>query len=233
MANLIGIEREQYVQAMFARIAPRYDLMNRLMSAGQDIHWRQEVIRRAGLAEGGWLLDLGAGTGDLAFETLRQSPHNHIVAMDFTLPMMQAGLLRPAAGQILWSSGNAQDLPFPDDTFDAVVSGFLLRNVRDLGSSLEEQRRVLKPGGRLVTLDTTRPRNGLIKPLVQAHMHILIPTLGRLISGHPEAYLYLPDSTEEFLPAEVLAARLMAAGFKQVGFHLLMFGSAAIHWGMK
>ena len=232
MTNLTGEQRGRYVQNMFARIAPRYDRMNRLMTAGQDAVWRQEVIRRTALPPGGCLLDIGAGTGELAAEAQCQFPGSQVVAADFTLEMMQNGRLR-RGGSLHWSGADALHLPFQTDTFDAVVSGYLLRNVSHLHQALCEQRRVLKDGGRIVALDTTRPPHNLLSPLINFHLHKVIPTLGRLITGEAEAYTYLPESTQHFLSAEQLAGRLVEAGFCQVGFRRLMFGTMAIHWGVK
>jgi demethylmenaquinone methyltransferase/2-methoxy-6-polyprenyl-1,4-benzoquinol methylase len=232
MTNLTGEQRGDYVQNMFTRIAPHYDRMNRLMTAGQDVRWRQEVIRRAALPPGGCLLDQGTGTGALAVEALRQYPGSQVIAADFTLEMMQAGRTRGERSQA-WCGADALHLPFPQQSFEAVVSGYLLRNVSNIPQALSEQHRVLKYGGRLVALDTTRPPRGLLSPFIQFHLHTVIPTLGRLLTGEAEAYTYLPDSTQGFLSAEQLAARLVQAGFRQVGFRRLMFGTMAIHWGVK
>ena len=231
--------RASYVQDMFARIAHRYDLMNRLMSAGQDVRWRKEVIHRASLTPGCCLLDLGAGTGDLAREAARQQPTCRVIAADFTMKMMRVGQKRGINPQnratpfLSWCSADALRLPFPNETFDAVVSGFLMRNVADIDQCLAEQYRVLKQGGRIVTLDTTRPRSGFFTPVVQMQLRLVIPTLGRWLSGQADAYAYLPGSTQSFLTAEQLAARLSAAGLQQVGFHRQMFGTIAIHWATK
>jgi demethylmenaquinone methyltransferase/2-methoxy-6-polyprenyl-1,4-benzoquinol methylase len=238
MTNLTGAQRAHYVQQMFSRIARRYDLMNRVMTAGQDTRWRRAVIDLAGLPEGGWLLDLGAGTGDLAREALRQQSAGQVVAADFTLEMMRVGQERSRCqplyvSGLVWSAANATQLPFPERTFEAVVSGFLLRNVTDLPRSLAEQYRVLKPGGRLVALDTTPPPRTPLAPLIRLHLHTVIPALGRLIAGQAEAYQYLPDSTEGFLEPEQLAARLQETGFQDVRFQRLMFGTIAIHWARK
>lgn len=233
MANLRGNERARYVQEMFTRISPRYDLMNRLMTLGQDVRWRREAIRRACLPPGGVLLDLGAGTGDLAQEALRQHPDCRCVAADFTLEMMRFGRQRRSAEQIHWNAADALQLPYPEGVFDAVVSGFLLRNLGDIRRGLREQYRVLKSGGRIVTLDTTRPPHSLFTPFINFHLHKIIPALGSIISGEPDAYRYLPDSTQAFLSAEQLAERMLAAGFKRVGFTRLMLGTVAIHWGEK
>lgn len=231
MTNLTGPEKSRYIQDLFTRIAPRYDLMNRLMTGGQDIRWRKEVIRRAALHPNASLLDLGAGTGDLAREALAQQPTARVTAADFTLEMMRAG--RQAADTFAWSAADALRLPFRDEQFDAVVSGFLMRNVVDTIAALREQHRVLKPKGRIVILDTTRPKKNLLSPFIWLHMHLVIPALGTLLSGQRDAYTYLPDSTEAFLTAEDLAARMAAAGFKRIGYKRLMFGTIAIHWGEK
>jgi demethylmenaquinone methyltransferase/2-methoxy-6-polyprenyl-1,4-benzoquinol methylase len=220
------------VQNIFTRVAPRYDLMNRLMTGGQDAAWRREVIRRARLASGDHLLDLGSGTGDLAREARVQQPGCRVTAADFTLAMMLVGQERPGPA-LTFSAADALNLPFPARKFDALTSGFLLRNVADLDRALREQLRVLKPGGRWVALDTTRPKRTLLSPFIYLHMHAVIPLLGTLLTGQRDAYTYLPDSSEAFLRAEELAAHLAAAGFKKVGFRRLNFGTIAIHWGEK
>jgi demethylmenaquinone methyltransferase/2-methoxy-6-polyprenyl-1,4-benzoquinol methylase len=217
---------------MFGRIAPRYDLMNRLMTGGQDITWRKEVIRLANLPPGGRLLDLGAGTGDLTREALRQNPSCRPVAADFTLGMMLAGKRRPG-GSLAWSAADALNLPFPDASFDSVVSGFLLRNVVDLPRALREQYRVLKPGGAFVSLDTTRPGRSIVSPFVRFHMRRVIPFLGSLLTGQREAYVYLPQTSENFLTAEALLEQIQAVGFQEARFRRKMFGTIAIHWAVK
>lgn len=230
MTGLTGQDRALYVQNMFTRIARHYDLMNGLMTGGQDIRWRKRVIQLAQLNGNSHLLDIGAGTGDLAREALRQFPHAQVIAADFTLDMMRAGQRR---GSLNFSSADALLLPFKDLFFDAVISGFLVRNVIDLQQALQEQYRVLKKGGRIVILDTTRPKKNIFSPLIWIHMHIVIPTLGKLLTGTKDAYHYLPDSTEGFVTAEELAARMAAAGFKNISYERLMFGTIAIHWGEK
>lgn len=233
LKNQPAYDQGSDLQAMFTSIARRYDLMNWLMTGGQDTRWRWEVIRRTNLPPGGRILDLGAGTGDLAYLALRQNPDCTPVAADFTLAMMRVGKANRADESINWSAADALNLPFESGCFEAVVSGFLLRNVDDIARSLEEQRRVLKPGGRLVALDTTRPERNLISPFVNFHLHVIIPNLGRLITGSEVAYTYLPDSTEAFMRAEQLADRMREAGFQQVGFRRLMLGTIAIHWAEK
>ncbi len=237
MTHLTGKERGEYVQDMFTRIAHRYDLMNRLITAGQDVHWREQVIREARLKADALVLDLGAGTGDLAREALKQQPEAKVVAADFTLEMMRVGqsqiLEQGLNGSLPWSAADAMNLPFGDNTFDAVVSGFLMRNVGDIQGALKEQYRTLKPGGRIIILDTTKPKRNLLSPFIWLHMHVVIPLLGGLLSGFKDAYNYLPDSTEEFVTAKELTVRMAAVGFKRINFEVLMLGTIAIHWGEK
>ena len=233
MAHLTGHERAQYVRAMFDRIAPRYDLMNRLMTAGQDMRWRRRLLNKAALPGRGRLLDLGTGTGDVPLAALRAQPGLSPVGADFSEGMLRAGLARAGGSGVRWLSADALQLPFPAGTFDAVTSAFLMRNVVDLERAFGEQQRVLRPGGKVVCLDTTPPGFTLFRPALQFHLHQVVPFLGRLITGQREAYTYLPQSTEGFLPAEGLAECIRAAGFRDVDFRRVMFGTVALHWGTK
>jgi len=232
MSQLSGNERATYVQNMFTRIAKRYDLMNRLMTGFQDVRWRRQVIQLARLTNNASLLDLGTGTGDLAHESVLQFPQAKVTAADFTLEMMRVG---QKTSPLNFSAADALRLPFSDSTFDAVVSGFLMRNVIDLQKALGEQYRVLKNSGRIVILDTTRPnpKGNILSPFIWIHMHFIIPTLGGLLTGVSEAYRYLPETTEGFVTAGDMAQRMTSAGFKKVNFKRLMFGTIAIHWGEK
>ncbi|MGE5376950.1 MAG: ubiquinone/menaquinone biosynthesis methyltransferase [Bacteroidota bacterium] len=230
MTQLTGKERATYVQGMFTKIASRYDLMNRIMTGGQDVRWRKRVIEQARLRSNASLLDLGTGTGDLAREALAQFPQVKVIASDFTLEMMRVGKQN---GALNFSAADALHLPHPEGSFDALVSGFLMRNVIDLQKALQEQYRVLRRGGRVVILDTTRPKKNLLSPFIWLHMHFVIPTLGGLLTGEKEAYRYLPETTEGFVTAEEMTARMAAAGFKRINFQRYMFGTIAIHWGEK
>lgn len=233
MTHLQGEDRAAYVQKMFGRIAHRYDLLNRLMTVGQDVRWRKELIGHLELGEGSVVLDLGAGTGDIALEVKRKHPRAMVVASDFTREMVLVGRQRPGGEQVGWVIADAMHLPFASQSADAVVSGFLLRNVPDVPQTLKEQHRALKPGGRVASLDTTPPRQNWLRPFLEFHLHTVIPFLGRLVAGEAEAYTYLPDSTEKFLSAEELAGRFGQAGFQAVGFVRRMLGTIGIHWGRK
>lgn len=233
MAHLEGSERAAYVRDMFGRIADRYNLMNRLMTFGQDMRWRRFVVRQANLPSGGKLLDLATGTGDIAFEALKAVPDLQVVGADFALPMMVVGQGHALGNRVGWTGADALQLPFPDDTFDAVTSGYLVRNVIDIPRTFAEQLRVLKPGGRIVVLDSSPPPNNLLRPFILIHLKYVIPLLGRLVSRDPGAYQYLPESTQGFKTPDELAAIMRAAGIRNVQYRLFMFGTMAVHWGEK
>jgi demethylmenaquinone methyltransferase/2-methoxy-6-polyprenyl-1,4-benzoquinol methylase len=219
---------------MFARIAGHYDLMNRLMTGGQDSRWRRFVIEQARLPlNGGRLLDIATGTGDIALEGLNQTPGLQAIGGDFTLEMMQVGQQYPERQAIRWVGADTLALPFPDNTFDAVTSGFLMRNVSDVPGAFREQMRVTKPGGRVVVLESSPPKRNLLRPFILIHLNYVIPTLGRLVTGEGEAYSYLPDSTQQFQSPESLVKLMRQVGLVNIGYKLFMFGTIAIHVGRK
>jgi demethylmenaquinone methyltransferase/2-methoxy-6-polyprenyl-1,4-benzoquinol methylase len=233
MAHLEGQERADYVQDMFARIAGRYDRMNRLMTFGQDMTWRRYVIAQACLPVNSRLLDIATGTGDIALEGLRQTRGLTAVGGDFTIEMMQAGKRIPERAPILWTAADTLRLPFPNNTFDAVTSGFLMRNVIDVPGAFREQMRVTKPGGRVVVLESSPPKKNLLRPFIKIHLNYVIPTLGKVITGESDAYRYLPDSTQQFKTPEALADIMRQTGLVNIHFKLFMFGTIAIHVGEK
>lgn len=233
MAHLTGPERARYVQDMFDRIAGRYDLMNRLMTAGQDVRWRRYVVEKAAVPPGGRLLDIATGTGEIALEALLRDPSVSAVGGDFSIEMMQAGRRRPERRVIRWAGADALALPFPDAAFDAVTSGFLMRNIIDVDRGFREQWRVLKPGGRIVVLESSPPKDNWLRPFILLHLNLVIPTIGRLVSGEADAYRYLPDSTQAFRSPNTLANAMRRVGFLSVGYKLFMFGTIAIHFGRK
>lgn len=225
-----GPARAVYVKGTFSRVAQHYDRLNRLMTGGFDRVWRREVIRLTGITDGMKVLDLGAGTGDLARMAQAAAKEIQVVAADFTLEMMLAGR---SHSNLPFVAADALQTPFTAESFDVIVSGFLLRNVGNLDEALGEQFRLLIPGGRIIILETTRPVRSLFTPFVWLHMHLVIPALGRLFSRNQEAYEYLSQSSEEFLYAEELKARLEQTGFVAAGFKRKMAGTVAIHWAEK
>lgn len=233
MASTKDEAKVRNVQGMFARVSSDYDFMNRLMTLGRDIYWRRLLLSIADVPRGGMLLDVGTGTGDIAFEALRIDPTMRLTGVDFTAEMMEVGQRREGAEKIDWCRADALYLPFPDAAFDAVASGFLLRNVVDVRSALTEQTRVVKPGGRVVCLDTSPIRRNILRPLIWFYLRIIIPFMGRVLTGKGEPYRYLTASTMNFLQPEVLAELMRDSGLEHVGFKRLMFGSIAVHWGMR
>jgi demethylmenaquinone methyltransferase/2-methoxy-6-polyprenyl-1,4-benzoquinol methylase len=226
-------EKPLYVNRMFARIAPTYDLMNRLMTGGQDRRWREHLLDLCDLPVYGRLLDVGTGTGDIAAAARRRSPTVEVVGTDFTYEMMAAGKIQPERRDLPFVQGDTLALPFVDNCFDAVVSGFLVRNVVDRVAVLAEHARVTKPGGRVVCLEITPPKNSALGPLFQLYFFYLVPILGGLISGDAEAYRYLPQSTLSFPTPEGLRHLMEQVGLRNVVYQEFMFGTVAIHVGTK
>ena len=225
------------IERMFSAIAPRYDLLNRLLSAGRDRVWRREAIRAARLSPGSRLLDVCTGTADMALEAVRQCPTVSVAGVDFSEPMLTLGRAKvERAGQgdrIRLDRASAEALPFPSETFEASCIAFGLRNLADRMAGLREMHRVLRPGGRAVILEFATPPGPLIRRAYLWYFHRILPNIGRLVSGHPSAYAYLPASVAEFPPPEGLAAWLRECGFQLVSYRYLTFGIVAIHVGVK
>jgi len=219
------------VQAMFDGIAGRYRLMNRLMTFGRDAAWRRTVVEEAALPARGRLLDVASGTGDIAIEALGRSSGLLAVGADFSLEMMRAGKQRAEGAAVSWCAADALDLPFPDGTFDAVTSGYLIRNVTDPDAAFREQLRVLSPGGRAVCLDTSPPPPSAMRPFLLFYLRRIVPLLGRIVSGAGDAYAYLAESTESFKTPGELAAVMEKAGLVDVRYRTFMFGTMAVHGG--
>ncbi len=233
MATRSAEGRKRNIRQMFARLAPRYDLMNRIMTLGYDHRWRNETIDRLSLSEHNRVLDLGTGTGELAFEVLRRVPTTRIVGVDITPQMIHLAHERDRHAAAGWVIADAEQLPFAGDAFDAVVSGFVLRNVVDIDRTLEEQNRILKPQGCIVCLETTPPGRNIVSRAIGIYMRHVVPLLGQLFSGDGKAYRYLESSTQNFLPTHALSQRIRAANFAAVQFSHHIFGNVAIHWARK
>lgn len=220
---------------MFDRIAPRYDLLNRILSIGTDLRWRRRALDLARLGENGRALDVGTGTGDFALALLARSPRSATVSgVDISTGMLALAERRAAKAGVgpryerLIAS--VESLPFDDGTFDVAMAGFVIRNVGDIPRGLREMRRVLKPGGRAVILDLHTPRNPTVRRLYRGFSFVS-PRLAAALGSDAEAYRYLPRSIDAFHDPETLAELLRNAGFTGVRFERLTFGIAAIHLG--
>jgi len=217
------------IQAMFADIAPRYDLLNHLLSLNVDQRWRRRAVRLAQPA--GPVLDVCTGTGDLA-AAFAETTGRHVVGVDFCEPMLRHGTDKKRCARVRFVRGDALALPLPDDAFDVVSVAFGIRNVADLDRGLRELVRVARPGGRIAILEFTRPKTPGIGPLYEFYFGRILPFLGNLIS-RSRAYTYLNRSVLDWASEEELAARLAAAGCSEVRVHPLTFGIAAVHLGRK
>ena len=213
------------VRTMFDRIAPVYDVMNHVMTAGLDVRWRRLAAASA-VRGGDRVLDAACGTGDLAIADLKAGA-GKVSGLDFSAKMLERARLKSAA--IEWLQGDMLALPFADETFDAATVGFGVRNVENLELGLSELRRVLRPGGRLAILEITQPR-GALRPFYSLWFDRAVPLLGKVLPGG-DAYTYLPASVKRFPTAERLADMLREAGFGDVRFKLMGGSIVALHTG--
>ncbi len=223
------------VRGMFDRIAGVYDLMNSAMTAGLHHQWRQRAVDRAEVGPGSDALDICCGTGDLALELRRRiGPDGRVVGSDFSEPMLE--LARRKSGEeglpVEFGWADALELPYGDASFDAVTIGFGARNLADLDKGLSEMARVLRPGGRLVILEITRPQREPLSSFYSLWFDRLVPVIGSL-AGDPDAYSYLPNSVRIFPEPERLAAMIDSAGFTEIRWLLLAGGIIAIHSATK
>ena len=223
MSHRSGTLPADGVRRMFDRIAPVYDVMNRLMTVGLDRRWRRATAEAA-VRPGDRVLDACCGTGDLALAALRAGAGS-VVGLDFSEPMLERARRKSEA--VEWVRGDLLELPFSDGSFDAVTVGFGVRNVEDLDAGLRELRRVLRPGGRLGILEITRPR-GLLRPFFRLWFDVLVPLAGKLLPGG-QAYAYLPASVRRFPGPADLAAAVGRAGFRGVEYRLFAGGIVALH----
>jgi demethylmenaquinone methyltransferase/2-methoxy-6-polyprenyl-1,4-benzoquinol methylase len=231
-----GAEKRAYVRTVFEQIAPRYDLLNHLLSFNIDRLWRRRALRMLEWARtpDGHFLDLCAGTLDVGAELSRQRGfRGFIVGADFALPMLQAGVGKAPATVLAPVGADAQQLPLADGSMDGATVAFGIRNVASLDATLAEVHRVLAPGARFVILEFSTPRQPVARALYHAYFRHLLPTVGRLVSGHATAYDYLPASVAAFPAEEALAERMTRAGFERVRWESLTLGIAAIHVGEK
>ena len=230
-----GDNKRNYVQGMFSDIAPRYDLLNHVLSMNIDKAWRRKAIGALGwqLKDRGTYLDLCAGTLDVgAALSNTQGFRGFVVGADFALPMLQHGSGKAPRSMLAPVTADALSLPFADQSLDGCIVAFGIRNVASLESGLAEVFRVLRPRARFVILEFSTPPLAVVRSLYHAYFHYVLPAVGRVVSGHQSAYTYLPLSVSKFPAGHELAALLQQAGFSDVSWQSLTLGVAAIHVGV-
>lgn len=222
-------DRTRTVAQMFSRLVPHYDRMNRLMTAGRDGHWRRLAVQAA-MPRDASVLDLGAGTGDLSQE-FRRAGAAQVVALDVSGAMLLRAREKFGQERVDWLQGDAIRLPFADESFDAVASAFVMRNLPDLRGSFQEMARVLKPGGRLVGLDITHPPDTAWGKVLRFGFEQGVTRVAGLVSGDRSAYRYLPNSLSGYPTADELSEMLEEAGLVEVSYRRLSMGAVALHVG--
>jgi demethylmenaquinone methyltransferase/2-methoxy-6-polyprenyl-1,4-benzoquinol methylase len=231
-----GDEKRAYVQRIFSEIAPRYDLLNHLLSLNIDKGWRRQAIDALEwqAKPSGTYVDLCAGTLDVSVEFARNRKFSgRIIGADFAEPMLRAGVRKTLGIPVSPVVADALDLPLPDNSAAGAIVAFGIRNVANLDSGLREVHRVLSPGSHFVILEFTTPPNAIVRNVFQLYFHHVLPRIGGLISGHRTAYEYLPRSVANFPIGQDLAARFTRAGFVNVEWRTLTLGVVAIHRGTK
>jgi demethylmenaquinone methyltransferase / 2-methoxy-6-polyprenyl-1,4-benzoquinol methylase len=233
-------EGEKYKAVMhhFNRVAPRYDFMNSLLSMGIQHVWKRSAIRMLNLRPGYRVLDVCGGTGDLAILAARRTcPGGQVVIYDINRAMIEAGRPKidpyPELSHIGYVQGDAEHITFPDDSFDAAMVGFGIRNVTHLKRGFGEMYRVLKPGGKFLCLEFSRPTNALFRGLYDFYSFAVMPLLGELIAGSAESYACLPETIRMFPLPDELSGMLERIGFRQVRYRPMTNGIAVAHVGVK
>jgi demethylmenaquinone methyltransferase/2-methoxy-6-polyprenyl-1,4-benzoquinol methylase len=233
-------EKPGLVRGVFDRVASRYDLMNDLMCGGVHRIWKDMAAARLNPQPGELIVDCAGGTGDIArrlarmarrVQARRGGQHARIVVIDFDAEMVAAGRARGNEPEIAWAVGDAQRLPLPDACANAYVIGFGLRNVTDIAAALQEARRALKPGGRFLCLEFSRPATAALRKAYDAYSFRAIPAIGQIVARDRDAYQYLVESIRRFPDQNALAGLMRQAGFAQVGFTNFTGGVVALHHG--
>jgi demethylmenaquinone methyltransferase/2-methoxy-6-polyprenyl-1,4-benzoquinol methylase len=220
--------KRRYVRTLFATIADRYDLITAVLSLGQDAKWKQKLVTIAGVVSGERALDLAAGTGDIAFAVAARGAKT--IGLDITHRMLQLARRRQRNGTPAeFIAGDMISLPFRSSSFDLVTTGYGLRNVPDLAAAVTEIARVLRPGGRLVSLDFNKPENAIVRAIYLSYLTIVGSTLGWILHRDPDTYRYIPASIRRYPGARGVAEVLAARGFDHVAVIPLLFGLMSIH----
>jgi demethylmenaquinone methyltransferase/2-methoxy-6-polyprenyl-1,4-benzoquinol methylase len=225
--------KRRYVRSLFARIADRYDFITVALSYGQDARWKKRLVDLALAGGGGRALDLATGTGDIAFALVARGAR--AVGLDLTERMVELARRKVPRGDVnpSFMVGDMAALPFPDASFDLVTTGYGLRNVPDLPVAVDEICRVLKPSGRVVSLDFNRPANVIVRETYLRYLAVVGGALGWLLHSDPDTYRYIPASIRNYPGAEPLVALMAARGFVDVTYVPVLGGLMAIHHGRK
>lgn len=232
MKKLTGSEKATYVRGMFDRIAPRYDLMNAVMTMGQHQQMRRVAARLARPPRNGLALDLATGTGDFAIALQDAEPTVRVIGIDFAIEMMRLGQTKYDS-RVAFAQGDMLQLPIANNSVDCIVDGFVLRNVADVRSAFAEMYRVLASGGHAVSLEITSPRAPVWRNIFGLYFDHVMPRIGGALSGNPDAYRYLPQSVRDFLAPEQVCEVMRGVGFREVSFKWLMLGTMAVYVGVK
>jgi demethylmenaquinone methyltransferase/2-methoxy-6-polyprenyl-1,4-benzoquinol methylase len=224
-----GRERARLVRSLFSGIAGRYDLVNRVASAGIDVSWRRLAVAELGLSAGDWVLDACCGTGDLSASLSTRGAR--VLGVDFCRPMLEQGVGKSAAAQVTLVEGDALRLPVRSGSMDAATVAFGIRNVVDPEAGVAEMRRCVRPGGRVAVLEFSQPRLPLLAGLYRFYANRVLPRIGDLLSGRSGTYRYLPETIQSWHGPEDFAALMGRAGLVDVRWRPLTFGIAALHVG--
>jgi demethylmenaquinone methyltransferase/2-methoxy-6-polyprenyl-1,4-benzoquinol methylase len=235
--QMTDAQRIRAVKEIFSTVTGRYDFLNHFLSLRRDIVWRRSAVRKMRFFCTHRFLDVATGTADLAIEAARQYPSIHVTGLDFVQVMMNRGVIKIAerglGGRIHLLAGDALDLPFPDHCFDSVAIAFGIRNIPDKPRVLQEMKRVTVPGGQVMVLEMTFPRDGVLQGFYRLYLHRILPNIARAFSKNPAAYEYLADSIVNFPSPEAFGKMMEEAGLARVEKYSLDFGITVLHTGVN
>lgn len=228
----------EQIRKMFNNIAHKYDLLNQLISFGSCNKWRKKLIKILGTFSPKKILDIATGTGDLAIDIVKNIPTvESVVGVDISEEMMHIAkhkvIKKKMENKITFQKGDASNLGFDDETFDAVTISFGIRNFSELEKSMQEAYRVLKHGGVFIFIELTEPTNKIIRPLYKTYTKYIMPYIGKVISGDSQAYKYLPESIKQFPAREQLVEKIDKVGFENTFYRSLPMGTSTIYFGLK